>query len=273
MKKSFLLPLILIFAEISAFAEEMTAQRLAEIFADNDRVPDFSYALLYIDNILPDGEVSDHMVVNEYGSGLGNDLKNLVVEFKSPAKVKNMRVLQSQKVKKQDDRWVYMPALKSVRRIPMSERYKVFAGEYTYNDMTVREPHEDVNKILDHNAAATVNGKTYSCWKLESEPIKKSEVEYGYRISYFDKETYLPVRIEYYDKKDSSKMVKLYEITEVEWVTGETGIKYPLRRENMLTNLSSGRKTRIRVANFKFDEPISDSYFTQSFLQTGKAKK
>ena len=139
--------------------------------------------------------------------------------------------------------------------------------------MTVREPHEDVNKILDHNATATVNGKTYSCWKLESEPIKKSEVEYGYRISYFDKETYLPVRIEYYDKKDSSKMVKLYEITEVEWVTGETGIKYPLRRENMLTNLSSGRKTRIRVANFKFDEPISDSYFTQSFLQTGKAKK
>lgn len=273
MKKKFLLPLILIFAGFAAFAEEMTAQRLAEIFADNDRVPDFSYAMLYIDVLLPDGELSDHMVVNEYGSGVGTDLKNLVVEFKSPAKVKNTRILQAQKVKKQDDRWVYMPTLKSVRRIPMSERYKYFAGEYTYNDMTVREPHEDVNKILDYNATATVNGKTYSCWKMQSDPIKKSEVEYGYRISFFDKETYLPVRIEYYDKKDSSKMIKLYEITEVEWVKGESGIKYPLRRDNMLTNLISGRKTRIRVVEFKFDEPISDGYFTQSFLQTGKTKK
>lgn len=262
------------FAFSSLFAEkEKTAQELAEIFSDNERVPDYSYALLYIDNLSPSGEVTEHMIVNEYGGWHGEDLKNLVIEFKSPADKKNMRVLQSQKKGKNDDRWVYMPSLRTVRRIPMSERYKSFAGEYTYNDMTVREPWEDNNEMLDTNASVKINEKTYSCYKMKSTPIKKSEVEYSYRITYFDKDTYLPVRIEYFDKKNTGKMSKLYEITQVEWIKGKTGISYPLRRENILTNLETNRKTRIRVENFVFDEPISSSYFTQSWLQTGKAKK
>ena len=256
-----------------AAAQDKTAEEIAEIFADNKRVPDNSYALLHIDNISPDGSVTEHMVVNEYGGSHGEDLKSLVIEFKTPADKKNMRVLQSQKRGKNDDRWVYTPSLRSVRRIPMSERYRSFAGEYTYNDMTVREPEEDKNEMLAANAAVTVNGKTYTCYKIKSTPYKKSEVEYGYRITFFDRETYLPVRIEYYDKKDSQKMTKLYEITQVEWVKGKTGIKYPLRRENVLTNLATNRKTRIRVVDFEFDDPISDSYFTQSWLQTGKVRK
>ncbi len=258
----------------ASFAEkEKTAEELAEIFADNDRVPNYSYAVLNIDNLSPDGTVTEHMVVNEYGGWHGDDLKNLVIEFKTPADKKNMRVLQSQKKGKNDDRWIYTPSLRTVRRIPMSERYKSFAGEYTYNDMTVREPWEDKNEMLETNVSLTINGRTYTCYKMKSSPYKRSEVEYGYRITFFDKETYLPVRIEYYDKKDSKKMTKLYEITQVEWIKGKTGIRYPLRRENILTNLITGRKTRIRVVDFEFDDPISDSYFTQSWLQTGKVKK
>lgn len=273
MKKLFAVAVALL-SFMTVFAEkEKTAEELAEIFADNNRVPDYSYALLYIDNISPDGTVTEHMVVNEYGGWHGDDLKNLVIEFKTPADKKNMRVLQSQKKGKNDDRWIYMPSLRTVRRIPMSERYKSFAGEYTYNDMTVREPREDKNEMMDTNASVVIGEKTYTCYKMKSTPYKKSEVEYSYRISYFDKDTYLPVRIEYYDKKDLDKMCKLYEITQVEWIKGKTGIKYPLRRENILTNLATNRKTRIRVVDFEFDDPISDSYFTQSWLQTGKVKK
>lgn len=72
------------FSSISA-EKEKTAQEIAEIFSDNERVPDYSYALLYIDNLSPSGEVTEHMIVNEYGGWHGEDLKSLVVEFKSPA--------------------------------------------------------------------------------------------------------------------------------------------------------------------------------------------
>ena len=56
-------------------------------------------------------------------------------------------------------------------------------------------------------------------------------------------------------------------------VKGKTGIEYPLRRKNVITNLVTGRKTIATVKEFVFDEPISDGYFSQNWLTTGKAPK
>lgn len=272
MKKVFATVSAFFILACSALSAEKTAEEIITIFADNGRVPDYNYTVLSVDDYLPNGSV-DHITIEQYGSGLDNDLKNVVIDFKSPAKYKNTRVLQAQKVGKQDDRWIYTPSLKSVRRIPMTERDKNFVGEFTYNDMTLRELREDENTMVSADETITVNGKTYNCWKIKSVPYKKSEVEYSFRESWFDKESYVPVRINYYDKKDHSKIMKIYECTELEWVEGKTGIKYPLRRENVLTNSNTRRKTVIHVDSFAFDEPISDTYFTQSWLQTGKVKK
>ncbi|MBQ0051210.1 MAG: outer membrane lipoprotein-sorting protein [Treponema sp.] len=253
------------------FAEK-SLEEILRTYTDNDRVPDYNYSVLAIDNIAPNGTV-EHLIVNQYGGG-GNDLKNVVFDFKSPASVKNTRVLQAQKVGRQDERWIYLPNMKTVRRIPMSERYKAFVGtEFTYNDMTLREYEEDNNEMLAESEEIVVDKiNKYDCWKIKSTPIKKSEVEYGYRISWFHKETYIPVRIEFYDKKDPDKLIKLYQVEKLEMVKGVTGIEYPLRRQNLVTNLVTNRKTRIKVTDFKFDDPISNSYFTQNWIQTGKAK-
>lgn len=248
-----------------------TANEIAKVFCDLDRVPDYNYSTLILENIEKDGK-REVIEIHQYGSGVDNGLKNVAFDFKSPASVKGMRVLQLEKLKKADDRWVYMPKLRQSRRIPMTERTKSFGGtEFTYNDMTIRNEDEDKNEIVDGNAKITVNGTSYNCWKMKSVPIKKSEVEYNYRVSWFDKKTYIPVRIEYYDGKD--KMIKLYECLKIEMVKGSTGIEYPLRRSNIITNLVTGRKTIATVKDFVFDEPISDSYFAQHWLTTGKAPK
>lgn len=254
-----------------SFCSAETAEEIIKVFTDLDRVPDYNYSTILIDNIEPNGKV-EHMEVKQYGGG-SNGLKNTVFDFVKPASVKNTRILQAEKIKKQDDRWIYMPELRSTRRISVSESYKSFVGtELTYNDMTLRKEDKDKNEMMSQNESVTVNGTTYNCWKLKSTPIKLSEVEYGYRISWFDKNTYIPVRIEFYDKKDASKMIKTYEVEKLEMVKGATGITYPLRRSNLVTNLVTGRKTRVSVKEFEFDKKISDSYFTQSWLATGRAK-
>ena len=53
---------------------------------------------------------------------------------------------------------------------------------------------------------------------------------------------------------------------------GATGITYWLRRQNLFTNVLSGRKTRVTVKEYVFDKKISDGYFTQNWLSTGKAR-
>ncbi|MBR4322413.1 outer membrane lipoprotein-sorting protein [Treponema sp.] len=269
MKVTKLFKMLVLLASFSLSAQ--TAQEIAKIYCDLDRVPDFNYSLLQLENIEKNGK-SETLEIKQYGSGVDNGLKNVAFDFKAPASVKGMRVLQLEKLKKADDRWVYMPKLRQSRRIPMTERTKSFGGtEFTYNDMTIRNEDEDKNEILDPNAKITVDGTTYNCWKMRSDPYKRSEVEYHYRLSWFDKKTYIPVRIEFYDNKD--KMIKTYECLKIDMVKGKTGIEYPLRRKNVITNLVTGRKTIATVKEFVFDEPISDGYFSQNWLTTGKAPK
>lgn len=265
--KLFAVSLLLVSFSLSA----QTANEIAKIFCDLDRVPDYNYSTLILENIERDGK-KETIEIWQYGSGVDNGLKNVAFDFKAPASVKGMRVLQLEKLKKADDRWVYMPKLRQSRRIPMTERTKSFGGtEFTYNDMTIRNEDEDLNEIIEDNAKITINGNSYTCWKMKSTPYKKTEVEYHYRYSWFDKKTYIPVRIEYYDNKD--KMIKTYECLKLEMVKGATGIEYPLRRSNVVTNLITGRKTIATVKDFVFDEPISDAYFAQHWLTTGKAPK
>ena len=268
MKKSFVF-VSLLFACFSLFAQ--SADDVIKVFCDLDRVPDYNYSTLILENVERNGK-SEVIEIKQYGSGVDSGLKNVAFDFKSPASVKGMRVLQLEKLKKADDRWVYMPKMRQTRRIPMTERTKSFGGtEFTYNDMTIRNEYEDDNVMMDDSANITVNGTAYTCWKIKSTPYKLSEVEYHYRVSWFDKKTYIPVRIEFYDVKD--KMIKTYECLKIDMVKGVTGIEYPLRRSNCVTNLLTGRKTIASVKDFVFDEEISDAYFTPNWLATGKAPK
>lgn len=256
---------------MSGFCFAQTAEEIITIFTDLDRVPDYNYSTIFIDNISPNGTV-EHMVIKQFGGG-DNGLKNTVFDFVQPASAKGTRILQAEKIGRADDRWVYLPELKTIRRIATAERYKSFVGsELTYNDMTLRKLDEDKNEIVSPDENIEVGGVLYNCWKIKATPYKLNEVEYGYRISWFDKKTYIPVRTEFYDKRNPDKMIKINEVEKLEMVKGVTGIEYPLRRTTVVTNLLTKRKSRVFVKDFKFDEKISDSYFNQTWLASGKAK-
>ncbi|MBQ7158699.1 MAG: outer membrane lipoprotein-sorting protein [Treponema sp.] len=270
MEKKLLIASMLMVFSFCVFAQKekkMTAKEVCTVFCDLDRVPDYNYTTLLLENIDKNGK-SETLEIKQYGGG-DNGLKNVAFDFRTPASVRGMRVLQLEKKKKADDRWVYEPRLRQSRRIPMTERTKSFGGtEFTYNDMRVRNEDEDENTMVEDPATVTVAGRTYTSWKIKSVPYKKGEVEYAYRISWFDKKTFIPVRIEFYDNKD--KMIKLYECERIDMVKGVTGIEYPLRRKNRVSNLVTGRQTVATVKDYVFDDKVSSSYFTQSWLTTGK---
>ena len=248
-----------------------TVEDILKVYCDLDRVPDYNYSSITIDNISKNGSV-EHMEVEQFGGG-ANGLKNTVFAFKSPSTVKDTRILQAEKISKEDDQWVFMPALRTTRRIAPGDKGKPFVGtEVTYNDLSLRKEHDDKNEIISQSESVTVNGVTYDCWKMKSVPVKKNTVEYGYRISWFDKKSYIPVRIEFYDKKDASKKIKLYEVEKLEQVRGDSGTMYWLRTQNLFTNLVTGRASRVTVKKYVFDRKISDGYFTQNWLTTGKAR-
>ncbi len=258
---------IAVSACFSLYAQSV--EEILTIHSDLDRVPDYNYSVLSIDNIEANGR-TEHFECMQFGGG-DNGLKNVVFDFKAPARLKGTRVLQAEKNGKDDDRWIYLPELRVSRRIPSSDKKKSFVGtEFSYGDMTLRKPGEDNSSFVNENGSFSNGSQKFDCWIIKSVPVKKSEVDYAYRISYFDKRTYVPVYVEFYDAKDN--ITKTHTVTKLEMVKGVTGIEYPLRRSNEIFNKVTGRKTICTVTKFKFDEEIPSSYFSQNYLISGKAK-
>ncbi|MCR5606317.1 MAG: outer membrane lipoprotein-sorting protein [Treponema sp.] len=253
----------------SVFAE--TAEEVVTRFTSLP-VPDFSKATMLLDVYDAKGNV-EHREMIEYGSGLGKNVANVVFDFQKPASMKGTRILQAAKTNKEDDRWIYDKSIKEVRRIGSSERSKSFVGcEFTYNDMTIRKANEDRHEMLGENETINVAGTKYNCWKIKSTPIKKNDIEYSSRICWYDKETLLPVKMDYYDKANPNKIMKTFTIEKIDHVKGVTGKSYVLRRSCLIENFLNKRKTRVTVKDFVFDDEhlVSDRIFTQNWLRTGK---
>ena len=78
--------------------------------------------------------------------------------------------------------------------------------------------------------------------------------------------------MEYYDKKDPKTLMKTYLIEKIDNVKGITGTPYVLRRTASVENHITGRKTRVTVKDFIFDNEkiVNKKIFTTNWLMTGK---
>ncbi len=206
--------------------------------------------------------------VHEFGrnrdDGKGNKVTDVTMLFLSPANVKNTRFLQKENHNKDDDKWIYLPALKQTRRVNSSEGSKSFMGtDATYDDLSTRGIDEDDHQYIGEEAKEA-GGTTYSnCAKIKEVPIDKKGSQYSYRITWVDLNTYVPVYTEMYDKND-----KLVKVLTVPTITNEKG--YTITRETKLENVQTGHSTTLKIVKLALDKPIPDRNFTQEFLNTGK---
>ena len=87
------------------------------------------------------------------------DMEKKIVFFVSPADVRNTSFMNwsYDKVAKDDDQWIYLPALKKVKRISSDSKSDYFMGsDFTYDDLGDRHPSSDTHKLLREE---TVDGE------------------------------------------------------------------------------------------------------------------
>jgi hypothetical protein len=230
--------------------------------------PDYSQTVFEADLIDKNGNVTERRDIRQYGNRK-NDIVSTVFDIRTPASVKDTRILQAEKKGKSDDKWIYLPSLKTTRRIAAAERQKSWVGtDFTYNDMTIRKAEDDTHEMLSENAKVKSNETEVACWQIKSVPLVNKNVEFAYRIVFYEKVSYLPVRIEYYDKKDT--LFKTQCIEKFAKVQGETGKSYWIRQQVRTTNVETGHSTLVKIIKQVLDKEISDRYFTQNWLNTGK---
>ena len=127
----------------------------------------------------------------------GEDEDKSLMEFLTPADVKGTKFLSYEHIDKDDDQWMYLPALKRIKRISSKNKSGAFMGsEFSYEDLSA----SNTKKYTYSDTLDEVVVDGVAMYKSERKPISKYS-GYTKLISWIDKETFLVQKVEYYDRK------------------------------------------------------------------------
>jgi uncharacterized protein len=184
-----------------------------------------------------------------------------LVTFLSPADVRGTKTLLIEHSAADDDMWIYLPAMKKVRRLVASNKKDSFVGtDFSYGDVIGHKVEEWDHKVVRQEQ---VDGK--ECYVVESTP-KRSEVAddtgYSKRISWIDKVSFVAVRGESYDQ--NGELLKRTSSKDVEQVDTKNDKYQPM--ELISENVQTGHKTIIKFKNFKANVGVGDEVFAARSL-------
>ncbi len=189
----------------------------------------------------------------------GQDEKSLFV-FLQPADVAGTAFLNwsYDDATKDDDKWLYMPALRKVRRIASSSTSDYFMGtDFTYDDMGQREPEEDTHKLLQEEKFADTD-----CWVVESTP-KEEGYQYSKVVKWVSKDYLLVVKGEFYDKR--GRFLKRMTASNFQKIDG---IWTAFSR--FMDNEQEKHTTLLEIQSVKYNQEVSDRIFKVANLKRGK---
>lgn len=230
---------------ITLFLFNLTAKEIVDK-AYNREVPKTSFArsrMLIVDE---KGETREREIITYTGEFRG--IRKSLIKFIQPSDVKDTSFLHIENPKGDDEQFLYIPAIKKMRRIAASQRSSSFMGsDFSYADFEKR----DVDKA-QHNLLGEEIYKEQETYVVES--IPQDEPEYLKFVQWIRKDNFVPVRIDFYDKKGN--LIKRLEAEKLELIDG-----YWITTKTVMNSLMKNRKTVIEIMEIKNNIDIPEKYF------------
>lgn len=181
--------------------------------------------------------------------------KSLVV-FQSPRDVRSTALLNHAQILTSDDQWLYLPALKRVKRISSSSKSGPFVGsEFAFEDFTAGELKKFKYQYIGEGE---VRGKKVHI--VDRFPLYENS-GYTRQRSYIDQGHYQIRRIEFFDRKKSK--LKTLDFLKYKRYNKEFWRAHLFQ----MVNHQSGKSTDIVYENYKFGQGLQASDFDQAKLK------
>ena len=203
------------------------------------------------------GTQSRGMTILRLNEDEKDEAQKYYVYFDKPADHRNMAFMVWKHVTKDDDRWLYLPALDLVKRIAASDKRTSFVGsDYLYEDVSGRSLAEDTHTL------ESTDDKYYV---VKNDPKDPKSVEFSSYKVWIDKATFLPMKAEYLDK--NGKLYRTMAVLETGTFDGfATAVK------SKISNLATGGNTVMTFSNVKYNAGLPGDIFTERYLRRAPQK-
>jgi len=178
--------------------------------------------------------------------------QQFLVVFSQPSDVRNTAFLVDKHIDRDDDRWLYLPGLDLVKRISAGDKRTSFVGaHYFYEDVSGRRPADDTHDFVE---------TTDEHYVLRHVPIDPQSVEFASYVTWIDRETFLPMKIEY--TNPAGDLYRRVEVFKVEEFDG-----HPTVTVSRVSDILTGGQTDMQFRYIMYDVGLPDGVFTERSLR------
>ena len=184
--------------------------------------------------------------------------KSLVI-FDSPRDINGTALLSHAKIIDPDDQWLYLPALKRVKRISSTNKSGPFVGsEFAFEDFTATELNKYSYKWLREEDCGE-----FTCDVVERYPLYENS-GYTRQIAWIDQSVYQTRRLDFYDRKDS--LLKTLNFQDYREYDGGYWRSHKLSMKNHQTEKS----TDLIYSDYEFKTGLNDNDFNKGVLKRAR---
>jgi len=188
----------------------------------------------------------------------GDGDKSLTI-FDTPADVKGTSFLSFSHTITPDDQWLYMPALKRVKRINSANKSGPFMGsQFAYEDLASFEVDKYKYKYIKDDRLNNID-----TFIVENYPQYKHS-GYTRQLVWIDKTRYIPIKVEYYDRKNV--LLKTLHFSDYQQYLD----KYWRAHTQSMKNHQDGKSTLLTFSDFQFKNGYSNRDFSRNSLKRSR---
>jgi len=179
--------------------------------------------------------------------------------FEQPRDVSGTAVLTFTHKEGPDDQWLYLPALKRVKRISSDNKTGSFVGsEFAYEDLSSQEIEKYTYKWIED--VPCPGKKELSCFVNEDYPVEKHS-GYTKRVLWMDYDEFRVWKIDFYDRKDS--LLKTLTFSDYKQYLE----KYWRAHFLHMVNHNTRKETEIIIESIVFQSGLKDNDFNRQALK------
>ena len=247
---------IFLLASTSIYSQDLTALQIVENVYNRPVGEDMTADLTM--TLINSSDKERVRTIQQFSRDFG-EIEKKIMFFVSPADVKNTSFMTwgYDEEGKDDDQWIYLPALKKTKRISSDSKSDYFMGsDFTYDDLGDRQPKQDVHKILREEK---LNGE--ACYVVESTP-KDKDYMYSKTITWIIKDKWIGLKKEFYD--EDKELLKILTVSKYVDIKG-----FLIITHTEMKNEQKDHKTIMELKKVQINTGIDESKLTERMMTRG----